>query len=84
MLKCRCPLLFLKPPSSVIGPGETILLPPQSEQVEHEAELVVVIGKRGRWIQAEEAENTSWLYCGNDVTARDLQHRDGMDAWQRF
>ncbi len=49
------PLIFLKPPSSVVGPGETILLPPQSEQIEHEAELAVVIGQRGRWIRQEEA-----------------------------
>jgi 2-keto-4-pentenoate hydratase/2-oxohepta-3-ene-1,7-dioic acid hydratase in catechol pathway len=76
------PLLFLKPPSSVIGPGDTILLPPQSQQVEHEAELVVVIGKRGRWIRAEEAGNYILGYtAGNDVTARDLQHRDGQ--WTR-
>jgi len=76
------PLLFLKPPSAVIGPGETILLPPQSEQVEHEAELVVVIGKRGRWIQTENAlEYVAGYTIGNDVTARDLQRRDGQ--WTR-
>ena len=76
------PLLFLKPPSSVIGPGDAILLPPQSQQVEHEAELVVVIGKRGRWIPAEEASNYILGYtAGNDVTARDLQRRDGQ--WTR-
>ena len=76
------PLLFLKPPSSVIGPGDTIYLPPQSTQVEHEAELVVVIGKRGRWIQPEEALSYVLGYTvGNDVTARDLQRRDGQ--WTR-
>ena len=76
------PLLFLKPPSSVIGPDQTILLPPQSQQVEHEAELVVVIGKRGRWIAAEDASQYVWGYTiGNDVTARDLQRRDGQ--WTR-
>ena len=53
------PLLFLKPPSSVIGPEQPILLPPQSQQVEHEAELVVVIGKRGRWIDPRQASITS-------------------------
>src|SRR3990172_3275890 len=47
------PLLFLKPPSSIIGPGETIYLPPQSQRVEHEGELAVVIGKRGRWLDPE-------------------------------
>src|SRR5512133_499189 len=43
------PLLFMKPPSSIISPLEPILLPPQSEQVDHEAELCVVIGKTARW-----------------------------------
>lgn len=76
------PLLFLKPPSSIIGPGETIILPPQSKQVEHEAELVVVIGKRGRWISPEVAITHVLGYTiGNDVTARDLQKRDGQ--WTR-
>ena len=76
------PLLFLKPPSSLIGPGEKILLPPQSSQVEHEGELVVVIGLRGRWIQPEDAQRYI-LGCtaGNDVTARDLQRKDGQ--WTR-
>lgn len=76
------PLLFLKPPSSVIGPSQTIFLPPQSEQVDHEAELVVVIGKRGRWIQPTEAASHIYGYTiGNDVTARDLQRKDGQ--WTR-
>jgi 2-keto-4-pentenoate hydratase/2-oxohepta-3-ene-1,7-dioic acid hydratase in catechol pathway len=78
----KVPLIFLKPPSSVIGPGETILLPPQSKQVEHEAELVVVIGKRGRHIIAETARDMILGYTvGNDVTARDLQKSDGQ--WTR-
>ncbi len=76
------PLLFFKPPSSVIGPGEAIALPALSQRVEHEAELAVVIGKRCRNITAEEA----WDYvlgvtCSNDVTARDLQRKDGQ--WTR-
>jgi 2-keto-4-pentenoate hydratase/2-oxohepta-3-ene-1,7-dioic acid hydratase in catechol pathway len=76
------PMLFLKPPSSVIGPGEAILLPPQSQQVQHEAELAVVIGKRGRWIDPENAARYILGYTiGNDVTARDLQRRDGQ--WTR-
>ena len=76
------PLLFLKPPSSIIGSGEKILLPPQSNQVDHEAELVVVIGRRGRWIQPEDALGYVLGYCaGNDVTARDLQRKDGQ--WTR-
>jgi 2-keto-4-pentenoate hydratase/2-oxohepta-3-ene-1,7-dioic acid hydratase in catechol pathway len=76
------PLLFMKPPSSVIGPEDTIVLPPQSRQVEHEGELGVVIGRRGRWIHAEEALSFVLGYtAANDVTARDLQRRDGQ--WTR-
>ena len=78
----KVPLIFMKPPSSIIGPGEAIILPPQSQQVEHEAELVVVIGKRGRNIIAEEAQDYIFGYTvGNDVTARDLQRTDGQ--WTR-
>jgi len=78
----QIPLLFLKPPSAVIGPQEEITLPPQSQRVDHEAELVVVIGKRGRWIQTDEAFDFVLGYTiGNDVTARDLQRRDGQ--WTR-
>ena len=76
------PLIFLKPPSSVIGPGDDIVLPPQSQQVEHEAELVVVIRKRCRWVSPKEALDFILGYTiGNDVTARDLQRRDGQ--WTR-
>jgi 2-keto-4-pentenoate hydratase/2-oxohepta-3-ene-1,7-dioic acid hydratase in catechol pathway len=76
------PLLFMKPPSSVIGPGDSIVLPPQSKQVEHEGELAVVIGRQGRWIAAEEALKYVMGYTvANDVTARDLQRRDGQ--WTR-
>jgi 2-keto-4-pentenoate hydratase/2-oxohepta-3-ene-1,7-dioic acid hydratase in catechol pathway len=76
------PLLFLKPPSTVIGPGDKILLPPQSQRVEHEAELAVVIGRRGRWISPEEAlDHVLGYTIANDVTARDLQFRDGQ--WTR-
>lgn len=76
------PLIFLKPPSSVISPGDPIILPPQSQKVEHEAELVVVIGKPGRWLQIDEAMNIVFGYTiANDVTARDLQFQDGQ--WTR-
>jgi 2-keto-4-pentenoate hydratase/2-oxohepta-3-ene-1,7-dioic acid hydratase in catechol pathway len=78
----KVPLIFLKPPSSIIASGETILLPPQSRQVEHEGELVVVVGKRGRNITAEDAKKHVLGYTiGNDVTARDLQRID--DQWTR-
>jgi 2-keto-4-pentenoate hydratase/2-oxohepta-3-ene-1,7-dioic acid hydratase in catechol pathway len=76
------PLLFSKPPSAVIGPGDPILLPPQSRRVEHEAELAVVIGQRARWISPEEASGCILGYTtANDVTARDLQNTDGQ--WTR-
>ncbi len=76
------PLLFLKPPSSIINPNDKIILPPQSRQVEHEAELAVVIGKRGRWIALEETNEYILGYTiANDVTARDLQRSDGQ--WTR-
>lgn len=76
------PLIFLKPPSAVIGPEDLISLPPQSQLVEHEAELVVVMGKRGRWIPPEAAlDHVLGYTIGNDVTARDLQRRDGQ--WTR-
>jgi 2-keto-4-pentenoate hydratase/2-oxohepta-3-ene-1,7-dioic acid hydratase in catechol pathway len=76
------PLIFLKPPSSVIGPGDQVILPPQSQKVEHEAELAVVIGKRGRWLQPDEALSIVFGYTiANDVTARDLQYKDGQ--WTR-
>ena len=78
----KVPLIFLKPPSSIINPGDPIVLPPQSQQIEHEAELVVVIGKRGRNIIAEEAHKIIFGYTiGNDVSARDLQKSDGQ--WTR-
>jgi 2-keto-4-pentenoate hydratase/2-oxohepta-3-ene-1,7-dioic acid hydratase in catechol pathway len=78
----QIPMIFLKPPSSIIDPGSPIILPPQSQQVEHEAELVVVIGKSGRNIIAEQAQNYVYGYtAGNDVTARDLQKMDNQ--WAR-
>lgn len=78
----KVPLIFMKPPSAIINPGDTIILPPQSQQIEHEAELVVVIGRRGRNVTAEEAQDYIFGYTvGNDVTARDLQKSDGQ--WTR-
>lgn len=76
------PMLFMKPPTAVIAASDEIILPVQSIQVEHEAELVVVIGKKGKWIQVEDALQYVFGYTiGNDVTARDLQHKDGQ--WTR-
>ena len=76
------PQLFLKPPSSVIGPGGSIIIPPQSKWVEHEAELAVIIGRRGRFITADVAMDHVFGYtAANDITARDLQRRDLL--WTR-
>ena len=76
------PLIFLKPTTALISQKDAIVLPPQSNQVEHEGELAVVIGKAGRWIGADEASDYIFGYTiGNDVTARDLQRRDGQ--WTR-
>lgn len=72
------PLLFLKPPSAVIGHGDNIELPPESQQVEHEGELGVVIGRKARRINENEdpLEYVLGYACVNDVTARDLQRKD--------
>ena len=76
------PLLFLKPPSSVIGDGDPILLPAASSQVEHEAEIGVVLGTRLRGAGEDEARRAvRALVALNDVTARDLQRRDSQ--WTR-
>ena len=72
------PMIFLKPPSSVIGPGESIVLPKYSQRVEHEAELGVIIGKTCAHLKDDE-DPLSYLLgytCVNDVTARDLQKSD--------
>jgi 2-keto-4-pentenoate hydratase/2-oxohepta-3-ene-1,7-dioic acid hydratase in catechol pathway len=76
------PILFLKPPSAIIGPGEGIVYPPCSRQLDYEGELGVVIGKRCKNISAEDYEKYVLGYtCINDVTARDLQRKDGQ--WTR-
>ena len=77
------PLLFFKPPSSVIGPGKKIVRPRDSERVDHEAELAVIIGRRCRHVKDDEdvKEYIRGYTCLNDVTARDLQQRDGQ--WTR-
>jgi len=76
------PLIFFKPPSSVVGPDVPIVLTPQSQQVEHESELAVVIGRRCRDVAPEKAwEYVLGVTCGNDVTARDLQRQDQL--WTR-
>ncbi len=76
------PILFIKPSTSVIGPGDMIALPPQSVRVDYEAELAIVISKSARNVPREKAhEYILGFTCLNDVTARDLQGKDGQ--WTR-
>jgi 2-keto-4-pentenoate hydratase/2-oxohepta-3-ene-1,7-dioic acid hydratase in catechol pathway len=76
------PVMFLKPSTAVVGPGETVLLPPQSNRVEHEGELAVVIGRLAREVPAGRVPDVVLGYtCADDVTARDLQRKDGQ--WTR-
>jgi len=76
------PIIFIKPSSSVIAPGERIILPQSSQRVDYEAELAMVIKKRARRVRKEEAPQYILGYtCFNDVTARDLQKKDGQ--WTR-
>lgn len=72
------PLIFLKPPSAIVGPGEPIVLTPYSQRVEHEGELALVMGRRCSRLKDEE-DALSYLAgytCLNDVTARDVQKND--------
>ena len=76
------PVIFMKPSTSVVGPGDPIPCPSISDQVEHEAELAVIVGRLARGVPIEEAGKFVLGYtCANDVTARDLQLRDGQ--WTR-
>ena len=76
------PLMFLKPPTAVIGPLQPIRLPADSNEVHHEAELAVVMGKVTRDVAVEDVGPHIMGYTGaNDVTARDLQRSDGQ--WSR-
>jgi 2-keto-4-pentenoate hydratase/2-oxohepta-3-ene-1,7-dioic acid hydratase in catechol pathway len=76
------PLIFLKPPSAIIGPGDRVVHPIQSQRVDPEAELGVVIRRTARNVAREEAADYIFGFtCVNDVTARDLQKKDGQ--WSR-
>jgi 2-keto-4-pentenoate hydratase/2-oxohepta-3-ene-1,7-dioic acid hydratase in catechol pathway len=76
------PIIFLKPPSSIINPSDAIVHPKASERVDYEAELGVVIGKRATCVPIATALDYVYGYtCVNDVTARDLQKKDGQ--WSR-
>jgi 2-keto-4-pentenoate hydratase/2-oxohepta-3-ene-1,7-dioic acid hydratase in catechol pathway len=76
------PLMFLKPNTSVIGPGDQVFYPPQTERLDYEGELAVVIGRICRDVPREQATDVIFGYTvANDVTARDLQSKDGQ--WTR-
>lgn len=76
------PLIFLKPPSSLIGDGDSILLPSQSRQVEFEGEIGILLGKRLNHASSSDAVSAvSAVLAANDVTARDLQRSDSQ--WTR-
>jgi 2-keto-4-pentenoate hydratase/2-oxohepta-3-ene-1,7-dioic acid hydratase in catechol pathway len=76
------PIIFLKPSTSVIGPDDPIQYPSMAARVDHEAELAVVVGRFARRVPAEQAASVVLGFtCGNDVTARDLQQKDGQ--WTR-
>lgn len=76
------PMLFFKPPSALLEPGGTIVLPTVSQQVEYESEIGVVIGTRARRVAAADAmRHVRGFTCANDVTCRDLQKPDGQ--WGR-
>ena len=76
------PLLFFKPPTSLTGPEQVIIYPKQSQQVDYEGELGVIIGEKCKDCSAEMALEKIWGYTiANDVTARDLQQKDGQ--WTR-
>jgi 2-keto-4-pentenoate hydratase/2-oxohepta-3-ene-1,7-dioic acid hydratase in catechol pathway len=71
------PMLFIKPSTAVIGPGDEIVYPPQTANLHHEGELAIVIGKTARSVSPADARSYVLGYtCANDVTARDLQRRD--------
>jgi 2-keto-4-pentenoate hydratase/2-oxohepta-3-ene-1,7-dioic acid hydratase in catechol pathway len=78
----QTPVMFLKPSTAIIGPGEVTTLPPQSQRVEFEGEIAVIIGRLARDLPAARVADVVLGYtCANDITARDLQHSDGQ--WTR-
>jgi 2-keto-4-pentenoate hydratase/2-oxohepta-3-ene-1,7-dioic acid hydratase in catechol pathway len=86
------PLMFIKPSTSALGPGEPIVIPPDIGRVDHEAEVGVVIGRRARHVKEADAQGyVLGLTCFNDVTARELQqkgaqytHAKGFDTFAPF
>jgi 2-keto-4-pentenoate hydratase/2-oxohepta-3-ene-1,7-dioic acid hydratase in catechol pathway len=81
-VKPENPIIFLKPPSSIVGSGADIIYPDGPEHVDSEGELAVVIGRRARYVKAEQVDDYILGYaCSNDVSARDYQFKDGQ--WSR-
>lgn len=80
----EAPILFLKPPSSVVGPDAHIVYPSESGRLDPEAELVLVIGRTAFQVPANDAFSVIGGYtCGNDMTARDIQKTDPAGQWTR-
>jgi len=78
----KAPLLFAKWPNTLIGDGDAVVLPPESTQVDYEAELGVVIGAKAKRVSERDAlDHVAGYICVNDVSARDLQFADGQ--WTR-
>jgi len=78
----KTPVIFLKPPTSIIGPNQAILYPQQAERLDYEAELAVVIKKKAKDIEEKSAlDYVLGFTCLNDVTARDIQKKEGQ--WTR-
>lgn len=76
------PIVFLKPPTSVIEDGDDIILPPQTQELHYEGELGIVISRQVKNVPASDADRyIAGFTCANDVTARDLQRKDGQ--WTR-
>lgn len=80
----KVPIIFMKPSTAVIGPGEDIVYPPQSKRVDYEAELGVVIGRKAHRVGRADALNHVFGYtCANDVTARDKQPAQGQWTYSK-
>jgi 2-keto-4-pentenoate hydratase/2-oxohepta-3-ene-1,7-dioic acid hydratase in catechol pathway len=76
------PMMFLVPNTAVVGPGDPVVIPPQTSEVSYEGELAVVIGRLCKDVEPEDVGAAVYGYtCANDVTARDLQRTDGQ--WAR-
>jgi 2-keto-4-pentenoate hydratase/2-oxohepta-3-ene-1,7-dioic acid hydratase in catechol pathway len=76
------PILFLKPPTALLGPEDCIIYPEQAQRVDYEAELAVVMQDQSKNVEPEDVmEHVAGFTCLNDVTARDLQKKDGQ--WTR-